>query len=581
MMTTRVDVAIVGGGIAGLCVADRLRRESPDVVVRVYEASDRAGGKLLTERIELDDGRFIVEAGPDAWLAQKPWASELVKELGLADQVIPINRLERPVAILKDGRPIDLPEGVSLIAPSKAWPFLRTPLLSPRGKLRMAADLLLRPRAGDMDESLGAFVERRLGREALNWIAEPIAAGIYNADPHQMSLLATFPQLRRLEQEHGSVIRGLRERRDVVAGLRTRLGVRIRSGSRWQVMGRPRRPELKVRAENGKPTEGAEEIVGFSRLQALARVFRPGHTDDRLGRIATIDRIARRLGEAFRVSPGFQSADGHGASTTNGAGRLPSTPTERPPTFLTLRDGMQTLVDALAERVGDAVETKAAVTGITSEPTVGYRLTITDRPDLLAEQVVLTTPATTAADLLVEVAPDLADRLRELRAVHAGTISLAYRTADIPRPLPGYGLAIPAKEGRPINAITVASRKFAGRAPAGWELLRVFFGGYRSPETMRLDDNALLEVVTAELRDLLGITAPPAFHRIHRWPAGSPQYDVGHLDRIAAIEATLPAGITLTGSPYRGVGIPDVIREARTQAGAEARSSREWIVNSG
>jgi oxygen-dependent protoporphyrinogen oxidase len=242
---------------------------------------------------------------------------------------------------------------------------------------------------------------------------------------------------------------------------------------------------------------------------------------------------------------------------------------------------MQTLVDALAERVGDAVETKAAVTGISTGQTGGYRLTFTDRPDLLAEQVVLTTPATTAADLLVEVAPDSADRLRELRAVHAGTISLAYRTADIPRPLPGYGLAIPAKEGRPINAITVASRKFAGRAPAGWELLRVFFGGYRSPETMRLDDNALLEVVTAELRDLLGITAPPAFHRIHRWPAGSPQYDVGHLDRIAAIEATLPAGITLTGSPYRGVGIPDVIREARTQAGAEARSSREWIVNSG
>src|SRR5688572_11069929 len=100
MMTTRVDVAIVGGGIAGLCVADRLRRESPDVVVRVYEASDRAGGKLLTERIELDDGRFIVEAGPDAWLAQKPWASELVDDLGLTDQVIPIVRLPQPVAIL-------------------------------------------------------------------------------------------------------------------------------------------------------------------------------------------------------------------------------------------------------------------------------------------------------------------------------------------------------------------------------------------------------------------------------------------------------------------------------------------------
>jgi oxygen-dependent protoporphyrinogen oxidase len=109
------------------------------------------------------------------------------------------------------------------------------------------------------------------------------------------------------------------------------------------------------------------------------------------------------------------------------------------------------------------------------------------------------------------------------------------------------------------------------RAPAGWELLRVFFGGYRSPETMRLDDGALLEVVATELRDLLGITAPPAVHRVHRWLAGSPQYDVGHLDRVAAIEAALPAGISVTGSPYRGVGIPDVINEASRRGVEESR----------
>jgi oxygen-dependent protoporphyrinogen oxidase len=228
---------------------------------------------------------------------------------------------------------------------------------------------------------------------------------------------------------------------------------------------------------------------------------------------------------------------------------------------------MQTLVDALIERVSDTIEVNAAVTGNATEPTGGYRLSFADQPDVHADHVVLTVPAAVAAGLLAEVAPEAADRLRELRAVHAGAISLAFRTADIPRPLPGYGLVIPAKEGRPINAVTVASRKFAGRAPAGWELLRVFFGGYRSPQTMGLDDAALLEMVTAELRDLLGITAPPAFHRVHRWPAGSPQYDVGHLDRVAAIEAALPSEITVTGSPYRGVGIPDVIREASSCRG--------------
>jgi protoporphyrinogen/coproporphyrinogen III oxidase len=250
---------------------------------------------------------------------------------------------------------------------------------------------------------------------------------------------------------------------------------------------------------------------------------------------------------------------------------LQSAPTERPPVFLSLRGGMQTLVDALAQRVGDAVETDVTATGIVREPTGGYRLTFADRPDVLAETVVLTVPATVAAGLLAEVAPNAADRLRELWAVHAGTISLAYRTADIPRPLPGYGLVIPKREGRAINAVTVASRKFGGRAPVGWELLRLFFGGYRSPATMELDDVALLELVRDELRDLLGIAVPPAFHRIYRWPAGSPQYDVGHLARIAAIEAALPPRIALTGSPYRGVGIPDVINEAQRRAGAEAR----------
>ncbi len=160
--------------------------------------------------------------------------------------------------------------------------------------------------------------------------------------------------------------------------------------------------------------------------------------------------------------------------------------------------------------------------------------------------------------------------LEELRTVSTGAVTLAYRQEQIPRPIEGFGLVIPRKEQRPINAITVASRKFAGRAPANWDLLRVFFGGYRSAATAHLDDAALLDLVTGELRDLLGISVPPAFHRIHRWLAGSPQYDVGHLERVAAIEAALPTGISITGSPYRGVGIPDVIREAG-RVGAEAR----------
>jgi protoporphyrinogen/coproporphyrinogen III oxidase len=232
------------------------------------------------------------------------------------------------------------------------------------------------------------------------------------------------------------------------------------------------------------------------------------------------------------------------------------------PPFLTLRDGMQTLTDALANRVNAAVEANAPITAIAPQPDGGYQLTFANRPPVLAGSVVITTPAATAATLLREIAPRASDHLATLRAAHAGTISLAYRTADIPRLPTGYGVVIPKREARPINAVTIASRKFDHRAPDGWTLLRVFFGGYRSPATMPLADPALLDLVTRELEHLFGVTALPAFHRIQRWSAGSPQYDLGHLDRIAAIEHALPDTIRVTGSAYRGVGIPDVIHQA-------------------
>jgi oxygen-dependent protoporphyrinogen oxidase len=457
-MMERVDVAIIGAGIAGLALADRLHTQAPELTVRLFEASDRPGGKIRTERFAFDDGCFIVESGPDAILAQKPWALDLIAELGLSDQLIPINRFPRSTMILKGGRLVDLPDGVALIAPTKIWPFVRTDLLSWPGKIRAARDFVTGPRSGDGDESLGSFVTRRFGREVLDWLAEPLAAGIYNADPSQLSLQATFPQLAQAEQKSGSVIRGLRA----------------------------------------------------SRKTAPAK---------------------------------------------------PSTPT-----FLTLRDGMQTLTEALTERVGPILRTNAPATSILPLADEGYVVRVGTR-DVRATNVVLTVPAAQAAALVGEVAPEASRELSALRANHAGTISLAYRTTDIPRPLTGYGMVVPKREGRPINAITIASRKFDCRAPEGWTLIRVFFGGYRSPDTMRLSDGALRDLIAAELRSVMGITGQPALDHIQRWPQGSPQYDVGHLDRIARIEAALPDGVALTGSPYRGIGIPDIVHQSWQLAG--------------
>ena len=156
-MMEQIDVAIIGAGIAGLSLADRLRSRAPELSVRLFEASDRLGGKIRTECVELDDGRFIVESGPDAILAQKPWALDLISEVGLSEELIPINRIPKSTAILKGGRLLDLPEGVALVAPTKIQPFVRTGLLSLPGKIRAARDFVAGPRAVSGDESLGVL----------------------------------------------------------------------------------------------------------------------------------------------------------------------------------------------------------------------------------------------------------------------------------------------------------------------------------------------------------------------------------------------------------------------------------------
>jgi oxygen-dependent protoporphyrinogen oxidase len=125
---------------------------------------------------------------------------------------------------------------------------------------------------------------------------------------------------------------------------------------------------------------------------------------------------------------------------------------------------------------------------------------------------------------------------------------------------------VPRSEKKPLNAITWCSTKFDHRAPEGCSLLRVFFGGSRSSGSMELDDDELLHVMKRELRSIVGITEEPLFHRIYRWERANPQYDVEHLRRVEAIEHALPPGVWVTGSPYRGVGLPDCVAQGQTTA---------------
>ncbi|MDO3412334.1 protoporphyrinogen oxidase [Saccharibacillus sp. CPCC 101409] len=202
-------VVVLGGGISGLSAAYYLNKQAKEqgvpVEITLVERSERLGGKLRTER----RGDFLIEKGPDSFLARKPAIMELTKELGLESELVPTNPDAKTSYILHKGRMHPMPMGFILGIPTKLTPFMRTGLISPLGKLRAALDFFLPARRGGEDEALGDFIERRLGREVLERITEPLLAGIYAGDTRRLSMLATFPQFKAMEERSGSLIKGM------------------------------------------------------------------------------------------------------------------------------------------------------------------------------------------------------------------------------------------------------------------------------------------------------------------------------------------------------------------------------------
>lgn len=207
----RKKVVIVGGGITGLSCAyflqEKIRKGGFPIDCSLIESEKGVGGKIVTKRI--DD--FIIEGGPDSFITQKPWGLDLCSRLGLTDRLIKTNRVENAIYVLCNGKLVPLPAGFNLMVPGRFTPFLRTPLISPFGKVRMGLELII-PRKdymGGEDESIASFVRRRLGEEAVRKFAEPILAGIYGGDVERLSLMATFPQFSALERSFGSLIWGM------------------------------------------------------------------------------------------------------------------------------------------------------------------------------------------------------------------------------------------------------------------------------------------------------------------------------------------------------------------------------------
>ena len=287
-----MKLVVVGGGITGLAAAHRAvelaRERSIGLELTVVESRDRLGGTIATEHA----GGFLVEAGPDSFLSEKPWALALCRRLGIEHRLVRTDDRFRKVFVWRAGRLHPLPDGFQLLAPTKLGPFVRSGLFSWRGKLRMALDLVV-PRSLKDDESLGAFVRRRLGREALERVAQPLVAGIYTADPDELSLTATMPRFGELERRERSIILGLwrANRRAPQSGT---------SGARWSLF---------VTFQNGM-----EELV-----TELASRLPPGsvllkHRVDGIERHGAGWRVTGGLGTALEADHLILATESHAAS---------------------------------------------------------------------------------------------------------------------------------------------------------------------------------------------------------------------------------------------------------------------------
>jgi oxygen-dependent protoporphyrinogen oxidase len=264
---------VVGGGITGLAAAHRVTELSREAEVELWEKSSRTGGVLSTIH---RDG-FQMEMSADNFITTVPWGLDLCRRLGLEDDLVTTNPDYRRTYVVRKGNLHLLPDGFLMMAPTKMWPLAVTPVLSPLGKMRAGLEYFLPKRRDPGDESMAQFVSRRLGREVFQRLVEPLISGVYAADMTRLSVLATLPRFREMEQNHGSLIRAMRrqmreaktrrraDRRDsekdsgAQSGARYSMFVTLRSGlSHLTETLRQRLPEERVHLDCG--------IVAMERL---------------------------------------------------------------------------------------------------------------------------------------------------------------------------------------------------------------------------------------------------------------------------------------------------------------------------
>jgi oxygen-dependent protoporphyrinogen oxidase len=213
-------IAVIGGGISGLSAAftlEKHRRKGIPLEYVLLESSNRFGGVIQTERL---DG-CVLEAGPDSFLTEKPWAADLCRELGLGDQLIGSNDAERKTYLLVKKRLVSIPDGLMFMVPTRLVPTFFSPLFSWRTKLRILREWFYRRGENHEESTVANFVQRHYGREMVERVADPLLAGVYGGSADELSVLSVLPRFLEMEQKYGSLGKGMvamRKRRGASAG---------------------------------------------------------------------------------------------------------------------------------------------------------------------------------------------------------------------------------------------------------------------------------------------------------------------------------------------------------------------------
>jgi oxygen-dependent protoporphyrinogen oxidase len=468
-------VLVAGGGITGLSAAYYLKKRFAErgepVHITLVEKEAAYGGKIATLR----RNGFIMERGPDSFLARKQAIIDITRDLGLESELVPTRPEAKKTYILRSRKLVPMPPGLVFGIPTRLIPFVKSGLISPLGKARAAMDLILPGRKEEGDESIGRFIERRLGKEMLDRVVQPLLAGIYSGDCHELSIQATFPQFHEIEKKHRSLILGI--------------------------------------------------MKGAGRAPSTA------------SSVALPERVKNSM-------------------------------------FLSYRNGLYTLVEALVERLRDVERvTGEAIAHIARHQTDGktaYRVVTANGREFAADAIILALPAYALASVFPQLPAVRA--FGSMPYVSVANVLLGFEREHFPHPLDGSGFVVPPCEKRFITACTWTSSKWGHTAPGGKVLLRCYVGRMGDEDWVHLSDEQIVEGVMRDVTDIMDLKdmrVQPDFVEVTRQIRSMPQYAVGHIERVTRLNdelADVYPGVFATGSAFHGIGLPDCIRQGKETA---------------